>query len=373
MDTQTQAQNEAQEMARQAAAAAAKVESTGAYKTAYKVINTDLKNAAGTAEGIFAVIQQCQNWQEADSTFRLAENNLIAHYRKTDASIKTMQDLCRMSGVSQLSYSQIKNVLINAVKESDALVLNLQKLYDFQYEGKSNEDKAKDGHETVPEGFLNPWHSRYTKRVDDDEKPVTTFQRDRRLAQGALKALDSAQKLQTKERLAAEKRATERHAEALRAATATADTAVAGSGQTPQGMAGATVGRVQAPGRTLSVVLQREYGLFTNALYSASDELPDAVVIPIISQCTDALVALVAAAKEATRRQAAEHGTRPVAVGISEPGEQEMQDGDVQITAADLPDVPEDPGSDTALTDTDKALIEEFGQQESGNAVVHGE
>lgn len=360
------------DVAKLAASEAAKVESTTAYKTAVKVINTDLKNAANTSEGIFLVIQQCQNWQEADSTFRLAENNLIAKYRETDPTIRTMADLCRASGVTQLSYTSIKNTLIGAVKEADVWCANLQKLYDFQYDGKSKEDQAKDGKETVPDGFLNPWHSRYQKRVADDEKPVTVFHRDRRLAQGALKALDQAEKLQAKARKEAEQRANDRLAESLRGASATADNAPAGSGGTAQGFSGGH----RSAASTLSMVLQGAMNQFINAVHSASTLLADSDVLPIIGNATDKLVALVEAEKEAERVKVAtmsashDNPVRPVALGIEESDEQTtLEPGEVQIAAEDLPDVP----ADDQLDDTDKAILEEFSQQESGNNAVAGE
>lgn len=347
-------QADAQAQAKMAAAAAAdaqaRMESGEAYKTAVKVINTDLKNAANTSEGIFKVIQQCQNWQEADSTFRLAENNLIAHYRKTDTSIKTMADICAVAGVKQLSYSQIKNQLIATVKESEALCENLQKLYDFQYESMSPDEQAKNARDTVPEGFLNPWHSRYQKRVPDDEKPITVFNRDRRLATGSLKALEQAQKLQARARKEADARATERHQEALRQAAASADTAPAGSGGTAQGFSSGT-----RQGRILSVVVQQALNLLINAVHSAEQYLADSEVLPILGNAHDKLQALIEAERilerEKTAAQSRSHDN-PVALGIDDGTEQtDLEDGDMSV----LPDM--DPADDSDMTEADKANL----------------
>lgn len=366
-----QVQANAQSQSKQAAIAAAKaaadaqaqIETTGAYKTAVKVINTDLKNAANTSEGIFSVIQQCQNWQEADSVFRLAENNLIAHYRKTNTSIKTMADICELSGVKQLSYSQIKNQLIATVKEADALCENLQKLYDFQYESMSTEDQAKNARDTVPDGFLNPWHSRYQKRVPDDEKPVTVFNRDKRLATGSLKALEQAQKLQAKARKEADARATERHQEALRQASGTADNAPAGSGGTAQGFASGTRG-----GRVLSVVVQQALNMLINSVHSAEQYLADSEVLPILGNAHDKLEALIEAERVLERAKTAEQSRshdRPVALGIDDGSEEqtELEPGDHKVTRGeDLPDVPTleaDPADDSEMTDADKRNLAE--------------
>lgn len=351
-------QANAQSQAKQAAMAAAakladddaKMTTSEAYKTAVKVINTDLKNAANTSEGIFKVIQQCDSWGHADSVFRRAENDLIAHYRKTDTSIKTMADICALAGVKQLSYSQIKNGLIATVKEADALCENLQKLYDFQYESMTADEQAKNARDTVPEGFLNPWHSRYQKRVPDDEKPVTVFNRDRRLATGSLKALEQAQKLQARARKEADARATERHQEALRQAAASADTAPAGSGGTAQGFSSGT-----RQGRILSVVVQQALNLLINAVHSAEQYLADSEVLPILGNAHDKLQALIEAERilerEKTAAQSRSHDN-PVALGIDDGTEQtDLEDGDMSV----LPDM--DPADDSDMTETDKANL----------------
>lgn len=343
-------QNQAADLAAQAA----KAEASEAVILAKKVIKGDMKRAAETSKGIFEVIRTASDWAEAKSAFEIAENRICQEYK-----VGSMAELQRETGVTQFSYVSIKNSMLKAANESEKLGKDLDALYAFEYEGMSKEDQAKNAQEHVPEGFLNPWHSRY--KDSDDEKGVTRFNRDRRLATNALSTLEKGRKARAKERQAAEQKAAERHQDAMRQAAGTADTAVAGSGQTEQGIAGATAGRSVTGGRTLSVVLQREYGLFTNALYAASEELSDAAIIPILTRAHDELVAMKAAAQEATRKLASTQGNKPVVMleGIEEV-QADLEPGEVQIAQQ---------SDDAALDELDAAILEEFEQNEAGQNV----
>lgn len=360
----TQTEGTPAEVARKAADAAAKLEASEAVALATKVISADIRSATNTSKGVFHVIRASQDWATAGSAFDVAERKILQK-----EGCANMSELCRKYSIEKFPYVSIRNLLLAVVEttKQKELVDSLQSLYDFQYESMSKEDQAKNAHESVPENFLNIWSHRYDDR--DDESGSTRFNRDRKLAVESAKKLSQLQKMHADARKAEEKKAQERLQESMRNSTATGDTAPAGSGQSPQGIAGATVGGRQQHGRdtTFSVVLQREYGLLTNALYAAADKLPDAVIIPVLTRCIDELVILAAQADEETRARAAEKGPNAGMIEhqngdkehVVDVDQGNLEPGDVTITSADLPDVPEDD-----LDDTDHENMEQVGSAE---------
>lgn len=330
-------QANAQAQAKAAADAITKAEQSEAVKLARKLINADIKAAAGVSEAVFAVILACQDWDEADLAFIIAEKAVLK-----EKGADSMAELARISGVKQFSYVNIRSTMLAAVKASDKLTLDLQSFYDWNYEQMSSEDQAKNAKEYVPDGFLNPWSNRY--RSTDDEKPVTRFNRDRKLATDALGKLDAAKRIASKAKASADKAAAERLQNAMATAAGTADNAPAGSGQTAQGMASGTRG-----GRVLSIVVQQALNLLINAAHHASDYLADSEVLPILGNAADKLEALIAAEVELERKKmAADSASHDNPVG----GEQsELEDGEM----SKLPDL--DPADDSEMTEADKAHL----------------
>lgn len=350
------------EAAKKAVEAQDDADKSVAVQEAIKTINSSVKNAASVSAGVFQVMLVSKKIEDAYGAFETAERSVIQHYKKTNPSIKTMKDIADITGVSAFSYTSIRNAMLKAASDADHLCTQLQALYDFQYDNMSKEDQAKEAHQFVEDGFLNPWHARYVKRTPDDEAGHTKFNRDRRLAEGSLKALNEAKRVQVKARKAADQRASEKLAADLAKATATADTAPAGSGGTAQGMASGTGSRHT---EILSLVLRTHMGMLTNAVHRASEYLADSEIIPLLGTLTDKLNALCDAEIEVERKRTAElsksHDNPVAPLGVEEPAEQtELEAGDV---VRELPDIEADPASAANLSETDKALIQEFGNQ----------
>lgn len=330
------------EAAKLAVEAAILKDSTEAITILKRTIKDDVRNATRTSKGIFEAIVLAGDFSEVKGIFAKAEQQLVEDFRKENAEIKTFADIGKISGTGTLSYTNIKNTMLKAINEAEELCKQLQAYYDFQYECMTKAEQAEHAHKYVEEGFLNPWHSRYAKRTADDEHGSTKFNRDRKEANEAKGLHDSLKRERDRAKAKADEAAAQRLQEAAKRAGTVADNAPAGSGQTAQGMAGATAGRIHTGGRTLSVVLQREYSLLSNAIFSASDKLPDAAIIPILTRCTDALRALEGQPEQT----------------VLEPGEVKPSE-----TAG------EDDEGMSALTDLDKAILEEFEQNEAGNSV----
>lgn len=396
METQTNTnttQADSTEMAKVAAEAAAKLDASVAVQTAIRVIKTDIKSAAGTSKGCFEVIRAASDWAEAGSAFVVAERKILQALK-----VGSMSELAKISGVKQLSYVSIKNVMLAAVQNADILGKDLQAYYDWSYGQMSKEEQAANAQEHVPQGFLNPWSSRYADTAD--EQGATRFNRDRRLATDALGKLKQAKEIARKAREAAENDAKTKLAATMTAAAAAVDNAPAGSGQTVQGFSGGT----RTTSREgLSVVVQRELNLLVNAVHAAAEVLSDVEVIPLLSGCHDAIQARIQQHHDDVRAEAAKQGNRPIIEGIVEPkltdeekrtatdaeivpkGWDMIEGGDdaptVEVPTLEPGDM-EKPGYDAngspiddeaGLNDLDKALIEEFSQHESGNNVDPGE
>lgn len=383
------------ELAKMAAQAQTEAEKTEAVKVAVRVIKADVKSTAGVSEGVFQVFITSKDSDAAAAAFVTAERQLVREWQKTDPTIKSMGDIAKASGVSNFSYVSIKNTMQAAVDSAELLCNQLQAWYDFNYDNMSEADQAKNAHDMVPEGFLNPWHTRYAKRNDDDEKGSTKFNRDRREAEAALKNLDNARKVKIKADKEAELRLQARLAADAARSTVTEDIASTGSPQTPSGIAGATTGARQAVQDALSVVLRGELSLFINALQGASEHLPDSVLVPIVARATDALVTLTSQAKDELRARATEHSKRPSGAAAelralegaeteskAEAEQTSLEPGDIALVKpasmqqeewdslnaeekaevmadpeAGLPDVP----TDTDMTEDDKRNMESVG------------
>lgn len=348
----------ATEVARLAAEQAAKLATSAACVLAKKVINADIRSAKNVSRGVFDVIRACSSWAEAKSAFEVAENQLME-----EKKVKTLSALAQETGVKQLSYVSIKNSMLADINSDEKLRSDLTDLYQFQYNAKTREEQAQDALETVPDGFLNIWSRRYNDT--DDESGATRFNRDRKLAKDSLAQLQTLKKIQEKARKQEEANAKERLAESMRRASGATDNAPAGSGQTAQGIAGSTAGQVaRQNGRTLSHVVTTALGLFTNAVWAASDCLADSEILPLMGDATDKILALVEVERSKERQRTAElsrEHNRPVAFAENDNDDQtSLEDGDMSA----LPDLePEE-----ELTDTDRALIEEIHSQDGPSA-----
>lgn len=321
------------------AAEAAKAEQSECGRKALQVIRADIKSAAKISEGVFEVIQAAQDWAEADTAFAAAENRVMHDFK-----VKSMAELARVSGVKQFSYVTIRSTMISAVQDAEKLCKQLQEYYDFSYANMSKEDQAKNAHESVPDGFLNPWSSRYGKTCD--EKPVTRFNRDRRLASDSVAKLDSLKRMHQQARDRAEADAKSRLQTTMQNASGTEDSAPAGSGGTAQGFSSGT-----RQASDLSVVMRQNLGQVINAVNSAADVLPDEMVIPILTRCADEIIILVEQARQNERDKASEAGKRPV-------GRLEDNAGTDDESETELPE----------LTPTDIRNIDEVNQHDGPSA-----
>lgn len=402
METQTQTNLDPTVIAKEAADAAAKLDASIAVQTAVRVIKTDIKSAAGTSKGCFEVIRAASDWAEAGSAFNFAERKILQTMK-----LGSMSELAKISGVKQLSYVSIKNVMLAAVQNADVLAKDLQAYYDWSYGQMSKEEQATNAQEFVPDGFLNPWSSRYADTAD--EQGATRFNRDRRLATDALGKLKQAKEIARKARDASEKEAKAKLAATMASAIgAGGDSAPAGSGSTVQGFASGTRSSTGREG--LSVVVLRELNLLTNAVHAAAEVLSDVEVIPLLTGCHDAIRARIQQHHDAVRAEAAKQGNRPVIEGVVVPkepfdapkgwdmieGGEEVQTtlepGDVAILKPEH--VPQEewdalnaeeralvvadpeaalPFDATDLDNLDAAIAEELKQQEAGNNVDPGE
>lgn len=343
MDTQketTPATGSRDEAAKLALDAAILKDNTEAITILKRVIKDDVRNASKTSKGVFEAIVLAGDLAECKGIFAKAEEQLVQEWKKENEAIKSFSDIGKISGTGTLSYTNIKNTMLKAVNEADELVKQLQAYYDFQYECMTKAEQAENAHKVVEEGFLNPWHSRYVKRTEDDEHGSTKFNRDRKEANDAKGLHDSAKRERDRAKAKAEEEAAKRLAEAAKRSGMVADNAPAGSGSTAQGFAGGTRGDV-----VLSAVVQSGFNMLKNAVFSASQYLADSEVLPILANAHDKLVALVEAEKEIERKKTADQSRshdNPV-------GEQtELEDGEVSL----LPDL--DPSDDSDMTDADK-------------------
>lgn len=300
---------------------AAKVGQKECGRLALKVLKTDVKSAANTSEGIFSVFQASEDWMEADVAIQWAENRLMEEFK-----VKSMAELCRVSGVKQFSYVTIRSTMLAAIRNAEDWVAKLTEYYQWTYDQLSPEDKAKNALETVPDGFLNPWSSRYSEKTSD-EKPVTRFNRDRRLAQDSVSRLESLKKIHADAKKKADADAAGRLQTTMQSASAVADTAPAGSGGSVQGMASGS-----REASSLTPPVRHEFSLLTNAVHAAADILPDSVVVAALAECGDKIRSAIEQQRNAERLKASEAGRKPI-------GTLEATDDDV----SDLPDLtPED-------------------------------
>lgn len=360
IDLAAQAQAEAADKAAKAKA----LDQSEAVKTATKTIKDDIKRTAGVSRGVFHVLRSASDEGECKAAFVRAETNVMKEFSTEERTIKTMKDLCEVSGVKQFAYTSILSSMITASIGREKLVKELQGYYDWVYSQMSKEDQAKHGHDFVPEGFLDPWSKRYANT--DDEEGFTRFNRDRRLAVNAESRLNEAKRTATKAREQAEAQLKRNLANEMAKSGATADTAPAGSGGTAQGMQSGTRQSGQ-----LSAVVQASLNLVINQVHAAKGLIEDEVLLPILTRCHDDIVILISQKRDAERDAASAAGARPVIQAIVEQTEPEiLEQGELQPSQEghDENGDPADPADMGAadLDNLDAAIAEELAQHEAG-------
>lgn len=143
-----------------------------------------VKESAGWTRDLFLTIRMCSGDIElAKGSLHTAEQRAIKKFREMIAQtdpgyphkIKTLNDLAKYNGDTQLTYSVTKSKLFGIIDNAEDLRSELQKLWLFENEHEGAPMKL------LPNGFLDVFSDRYK----DDKKGSTLFMSDVRMAKEA--------------------------------------------------------------------------------------------------------------------------------------------------------------------------------------------
>jgi len=250
------------------------------------------KEAAGWTRDLFNLIRSCGDIELAKGSLLTGEARAIKKFRELvtasdpdyKGKIKSLGDIAKYQGMTQLSYSVTKSKLIGLIDGAEEMADVVQKLWIFENEHEGAPMKV------LAKGYLDAFSERYA----DPKKGSTQFMRDVREAQEA----------QVKYTVKMEQKDKEK------AKQAAAETGQNGE-QTQQGIANGTNVdqrglQVKSTQEALNKVIRLTHDADNN------DDVKVEDLNGILTECAQKLQELLNAAADANRERVSKLGSAPI-------------------------------------------------------------